>query len=122
MSDDDDFPAADWVPPAGAPSPPTGEPTAAHDAAVVAALYRRATGGQVWRETLDKVGEVRVIREELLPDVAAARKWLESRVPDAWAEKRTQEFRVIVARIDGAEREGVSAAIEHDPHVTIGRD
>ena len=112
MTDDDEFPAADWVPPAGAPSPPTGDPTAAHDAAVVAALYRRATGGQVWREVLDKVGEVRVIREELLPDVAAARKWLESRAPDAWADKRTQEFRVIVARIDGREQEGVSAAIE----------
>lgn len=119
----DDYGPADGFIPAGkAPTlAATDEPTAAHDGAVRAALYRAAVGGEQWSETLDKVGDVRVLRREVAPDVGAARKWLEARAPDQWAEKRTQEFRVIVARIEGREVEGVGLTLEHDPNAQVGR-
>lgn len=118
---DDDFaPASGWLAHGGTPPlEATQKPTTEHDGAVVAALYRAAVGGQQWRETLDKVGEVRVLREEVGPDVAAARKWLEARAPDTWGAKPAQEVRVIVARIEG--RETVGVTLEHDAGVTIGR-
>lgn len=103
-------PLPDDIPPA----PTVGEPGPEHDRAVVAALYRAAVGGEVWEDKVDKFGQVIRLSREVRPDVAAARKWLEARAPEAWGEKRTQAFRVIVARIDGQEREAVGLTIEHD--------
>lgn len=95
------------------PAPPTvGEPGPEHDRAVVAALYRAAVGGEAWEEKVDKFGQVVRLSREVRPDVAAARKWLEARQAEAWGERRTQEFRVIVARIDGQERDAVGLTIE----------
>ena len=102
------------------PDPPqkppelTGEPTEDHDRAVQAALYKRAVGSERWREVASKLGVV-MVREEVPADPAAAKLWLQARRPEQWAEKRTQEFRVIVARIEGRETEAVGMVIEHQP-------
>lgn len=104
-------PFAGPLPDALPPAPLVGEPGPEHDRAVVAALYRAAVGGEVWEEKVDKFGQVTRLAREVRPDVAAAKKWLESRTPEAWGEKRTQEFRVIVARIDGQERDAVGLTI-----------
>ena len=103
------------------PAPVVGEPGPEHDRAVVAALYRAAVGGEVWEEKLDKFGQVNRVRREVLPDVAAARKWLEARQPERWGQKQTQEFRVIVARIDGHERPAVGLAIEGEASAVEGK-
>lgn len=108
---DTDDPFAGPLPDSLPPAPLVGEPGPEHDRAVVAALYRAAVGGEVWEEKVDKFGQVTRLAREVRPDVAAAKKWLESRTPEAWGEKRTQEFRVIVARIDGQERDAVGLTI-----------
>lgn len=105
-------PFAGPLPDALPPAPVVGEPGPEHDRAVVAALYRAAVGGEVWEEKIDKFGQVTRVRREVLPDVAAARKWLESRRPEAWGAKVTQEFRVVVSRLEGQERPAVGLAIE----------
>ena len=108
---DTDDPFSGPLPPELPPAPLVGEPGPEHDRAVVAALYRAAVGGEVWEEKVDKFGQVTRLAREVRPDVAAARKWLEARAPETWGEKRTQEFRVIVARIDGVERDAVGLTI-----------
>lgn len=119
---DTDDPFAGPLPPELPPAPLVGEPGPEHDRAVVAALYRAAVGGEVWEEKVDKFGQVTRLAREVRPDVAAARKWLESRTPETWGEKRTQEFRVIVARIDGQEREAVGLVIDQQAEpMAIGR-
>lgn len=112
--DTDSDPFSGPLPPELPPAPLVGEPGPEHDRAVVAALYRAAVGGEVWEEKADKFGQIVRLAREVRPDVAAARKWLEARAPETWGEKRTQEFRVIVARIDGQERDAVGLTIEHD--------
>lgn len=119
--DDDSDPFSGPMPYELPPAPLVGEPGPEHDRAVVAALYKAATGGTVWVEKMDKFGQVIRLEQQVRPDVAAARKWLESRTPETWGEKRTQEFRVIVARIDGVEREAVGLTIEHEPQLAIGQ-
>jgi hypothetical protein len=105
-------PFAGPLPDALPPAPVVGEPGPEHDRAVVAALYRAAVGGEVWEEKIDKFGQVNRVRREVLPDVAAARKWLEARQPETWGAKVTQEFRVVVARLEGQEREAVGLPID----------
>ena len=79
------------------------------------ALYARAIG---YTRTAEKVlsnGQVVEYRETLDPDPAAARAWLQSRDPDRWAEKRTQEFRVVVDRLGT-----IRAASDNSPAVIEG--
>lgn len=96
-------------------------PTEVHDAAVTEALFRRAVGGRTWSERVTKDGTVVRVEADVLPDTAAATQWLKARQPEQWAEKRTAEFRVVVARLgSGSEREAVMAVIGHDPVVGEG--
>ena len=104
-------PAGTLPPQVGDPS--AFEPTPAHDRAVQAALYRAAVGGETWAEQVGRAGEVYRVRKEVLPDPAAARKWLEARRPEAWADKRGGQLRVVVARL-GAD--GVAVAVSVGGH------
>ena len=73
-------------------------PSAEHDAAVTAALYRRAVGGVTWSEKLDKFGEVHKLQSDMPPDIAAAKLWLQARQPDKWgSEPQTGTHVYVVA-------------------------
>jgi hypothetical protein len=95
-----------------APAPPiASEPTEAHDLAVQAALYARAVGYTRSRQVLDRTGNPVDITEDMPPDPGAAVKWLQARRAEQWGEKKTQEFRVIVARLGDA-GPAISSVIE----------
>lgn len=68
-------------------------------ARVERALYMRAVGYERQGEKVLSNGQVVAYTETVDPDTGAARAWLQSRDPDRWAEKRTQEFRVVVDRL-----------------------
>jgi len=104
------------------PEPPIeDEPTEAHDRAVVAALYSRAVGYTRSKQVLNNKGDAVDLTEDLPPDTAAAVRWLASRRPDQWGEKRQEQVRVVIDRLgDGRERIGVSIGRqggEADMHV-----
>ena len=80
-------------------------PTADHDAAVTAALYRRAVGGETWAEKLDKFGDVHRLKADVLPDPAAARLWLQARQPDKWGSEPEQGTRVYVVQLPAVARD-----------------
>lgn len=65
------------------------------DARVERGLYQRAVGGTKWskREAITKDGDVVTLEstEEVLPDTAAASRWLESRKRKDWGLKSIVE-------------------------------
>lgn len=87
------------------------EPTDAHDLAVQAALYKAAIGGERWRESVTN-GQVVLLREEVRPDVGAAKKWLESRRPGTWREPDTAQ--------DKPRSISITVTVHGQPRVTIG--
>jgi hypothetical protein len=95
-------------------------PTADHDAAVTAALYRRAVGCETWSEKLDKFGDVHRLKADVLPDPAAARLWLQARQPDKWGSEPQQGTRVYVVQLPAVAHDAqswlasVRPAIEHE--------
>lgn len=91
----------------------TFAPGPEHDAAVTAALYQRAVGTVVWSEKVDR-GEVVRLREQLPPDVAASKLWLQARDPEQWGERKQPALQVVVVRIEG-KPESARSVIEHEP-------
>ncbi len=123
MSSDTDGDAWDAMADAQAPAQVASAeglftPGPEHDAAVTRALYERAVGGVSWSEKLDRFGTVVRLEAREPPDVAAAKLWLQARAPEQWAEKRTAEFRVIVARLgQGSEREAAGLTFDAEAEV-----
>lgn len=83
-----------------------GEPTEAHDRAVQAALYSRATGYVRTRQVVVRGSRIPVtVQEDVPPDAGAAIKWLQARNPLAWGEKKQAQLHVVIDRMgDGRER------------------
>jgi hypothetical protein len=57
-----------------------------HDARVERALYERAIGGETWADAQDKLGGTVRLYQRVLPDVTAAKQWLQARKAEAWAQ------------------------------------
>ena len=84
----------------------------AHILRLERALYSRGVGGVTWEERLDKLGEVRRVESQLVPDVKAAVTVLERRAPDRWQDGRQEQLNVVIVRIEG--QEGRRVTIDHD--------
>ena len=83
----------------------------AHIARIERALYGRAVGGVTWEERLDKLGEVRRVEAQVLPDPKSATTILERRAPDRWQAGRQEQLNVVIVRIEG--QEGRRVTIDH---------
>jgi len=99
----------------------------AHIARLEYALFTRGVGGTTWEERLDKLGEVRRVEAQVLPDVKAAATILERRAPERWQAGRQEQLNVVVVRIDGkegarvtlqAQREAIEGEIVDPPPPT----